>query len=92
MVELNLNLDEDDANIFENALRSIFGQPVIEAGDDDLGWSKFGSFFYTDREINSIVFPNTFYRYFSNQIFSHDIPDKDWYENFKLSHNKFLSK
>jgi hypothetical protein len=46
--------------------------------------------YYKERSINSIVFPNTFYRYFSNQIFSFDVSDLEWYESFKLPYNDFL--
>ena len=88
----DLNVSEDDLIIFDNAVRSLFGQPVLSTGDDDEGWSKYGMFFYAERQNNSIVFPNTFYRYFSNQIFFFDISDQQWSTAFELPYEDFVEQ
>jgi len=86
-----LHLEDNDIQKFDNSIRVIFGEPVTASSADD-NWSEFASTFYLDRELNSIVFPNTFYRYFANQIFSVDVSDVEWYECFTFSYNEFNAK
>jgi len=83
------SLSSVDMKLFEKSIKSIFGYPVT-ARDTNEKDMKYEMMFYSIRPNNSIVYPNSFYGYFTNTIFATDISEKEWENALNISYDKML--
>jgi len=87
----NLNSGDLEINIFKSAIQSMFGRPLTTTNREKL-FDPLLLSYYEEKEKYSIVFPNYFYRYFSNKIFSFDISEENWEASLNLPFNDYLTE
>ena len=90
----SLEIPVDKVSLINEAINYLFGSPTFPENIDDENSEVYEASlrFYDERKNSSIVYPNTFYRYFANILFEIDISDEEWASSLELDFDDLIKK